>query len=264
MMSTNTSYAKPRVRWVDLRAYQSWEVIKELLLPAPWLLLSLWATTNGWYLMTIVAAFYFFLTGLRVTHNAFHYCLGLSKQVTDCVMFVLSILMLGSLHAVQYTHLLHHRHCLSELDVEGAVARQGFWEALLKGPLFPIHVHRAACLGASAKQLQWIKSELCGNLLWLLCIWFWWDSDALKIHSVLMMVAYSFSAFFAVWTVHHDCDHESWDNSRTLRSKWKCTLFYNMFYHIEHHLYPQVPTCHLPELARRIDNAGYKTHKPVI
>ena len=26
-----------------------------------------------------------------------------------------------------------------------------------------------------------------------------------------------------------------------------------MFYHTEHHLFPKVPTCHLPELAERID-----------
>jgi fatty acid desaturase len=29
-----------------------------------------------------------------------------------------------------------------------------------------------------------------------------------------------------------------------------------MFLHVEHHLYPQVPTCHLPTLARRLDAAA--------
>jgi fatty acid desaturase len=28
-----------------------------------------------------------------------------------------------------------------------------------------------------------------------------------------------------------------------------------MFFHLEHHLFPQVPTAHLPLLARRLDNA---------
>jgi len=180
------------------------------------------------------------------------------------VMFILSVLMLGSLHAVQYTHILHHRHCLTELDVEGAVAKQGFWETLLKGPLFPIHLHQAAWRGSNGKQKRWIQLELTTNLLWLCAIWLWWDNDILKIHSLLMMASYCFSAFFTVWVVHQDCNHNSWDNARTVRSSWKCLLFYNMFYHIEHHLYPQVPTCHLPELAKRIDAAGYKNHKPVI
>ena len=27
-----------------------------------------------------------------------------------------------------------------------------------------------------------------------------------------------------------------------------------MFYHLEHHLFPNVPTCHLPQLASRLDH----------
>jgi len=119
--TTSANCARPKVHWSDLRTYSTWEIIKELSLPLPWLMVSLWATSNAWYLLTIVAAFYFFPTGLRVTHNAFHYCLGLPKFATDSVMFVLSIFMLGSLHAVQYTHLLHHRHCLSDEDVEPVI-----------------------------------------------------------------------------------------------------------------------------------------------
>ncbi len=32
-------------------------------------------------------------------------------------------------------------------------------------------------------------------------------------------------------------------------------MTYSMFYHLEHHLVPAVPTIKLPELARRIDEA---------
>jgi fatty acid desaturase len=28
-----------------------------------------------------------------------------------------------------------------------------------------------------------------------------------------------------------------------------------MFFHLEHHLFPRVPTCHLPVLAERLDQA---------
>jgi fatty acid desaturase len=57
-----------------------------------------------------------------------------------------------------------------------------------------------------------------------------------------------------VWTVHHDCDR--WDEvARTLRHRFKSLLVFNMFYHLEHHLYPRVPTSRLPALARRLDGA---------
>lgn len=66
-----------------------------------------------------------------------------------------------------------------------------------------------------------------------------------------MLFGESFSAFFAVWTVHHDLEEKHL--ARTMRSGWKNLLTYNMFYHLEHHLFPAVPTIKLPELARRID-----------
>ena len=252
------------VQWRDLVKYQHWEIFKELSLPLPWLLLELACLWQGWYAAGLLAAFYLFLTGLRVTHNAFHYALGLPRWATDVVMFGLSLLMFGSLHAIQVTHLRHHRYCLSERDVEGSVARQGMWETLLKGPLFPWLLHREAWRFAKPQQQRWIKAELLGNVLVLGGIWGWADSSVLQAHSLLMLAAYCLSAFFAVWTVHHDCDHEGWNNARTLRSSWKSLLFYNMFFHIEHHLFPAVPTCHLPELARRLDRAGYDAHSWVI
>ena len=59
-------------------------------------------------------------------------------------------------------------------------------------------------------------------------------------------------AFFAVWTVHHDT-HNHPEIARTQRGFWKNKLTFSMFYHMEHHLFPAVPTIKLPELAKRID-----------
>ena len=39
----------------------------------------------------------------------------------------------------------------------------------------------------------------------------------------------------------------------TQRGWWKTALTYQMFYHVEHHLFPAVPTARLPELAARVD-----------
>jgi len=247
----------------DLIRYKNWQIVHELCLPLPWLLLSLFSSHLGWYLLSPIAAFYFFLTGLRVTHNAFHHALGLPRWATDVVMFVLSVLMMGSHHAIQTTHIRHHRHCLQDEDTEGQVARQTWWLTLLKGPAFPLMIHRAGWHYASPRQRRWIVAELATNALVLLLIWVVFDSTALKVHVALMMIAYGLSAFFAVWTVHHDCGTRAHDNSRTLRSRFKSLVCYNMFYHVEHHLFPNVPTRSLPELSRRLDDAGYREHRTV-
>ena len=60
------------------------------------------------------------------------------------------------------------------------------------------------------------------------------------------------TAFFAVWTVHHDTDDAAYP-ARTQRGWLRNLVSYHMFLHVEHHLFPQVPTCHLPVLARRLD-----------
>jgi len=70
-----------------------------------------------------------------------------------------------------------------------------------------------------------------------------------------MLVGQCMTAFFAVWTVHHHCDR-SHALARTMHSRIKNLLSLNMFLHIEHHLFPRVPTCHLPELSRRIDRVA--------
>jgi len=69
-----------------------------------------------------------------------------------------------------------------------------------------------------------------------------------------MIIGEFLMAFFAVWTVHHDT-HATPEFARTQRIGWKNKITFSMFYHLEHHLFPAVPTIKLPELAKRIDEA---------
>jgi hypothetical protein len=111
------------VEWRDLLPLTRREVVCETLIAAPWLAGSL----VGWHLAEtshpgfaaaalLSAFFFFFLTGL---HNAYHHALGLGRWLTDLTMVALSVSMLSAMHAIQATHLHHHRHCLDEADVEG-------------------------------------------------------------------------------------------------------------------------------------------------
>ena len=151
------------VEWKDLTYLSSGEIVKELVLSLPWLAASLWLAHAGWYFLALPASFMFFLVGLRQVHNAYHYALGLSRRGSDWVMFALSVLMLGSMHAVQINHLEHHLHCLDENDVEGASARMPAWKAVLLGPLFPIRLHANAWKKARSASFHWIVAELADN-----------------------------------------------------------------------------------------------------
>jgi len=241
----------PDVAWRDLVALTPMEKLWELTLSLPWLAASIWFYELGFWPAGLMSSFYFFLTGLRQSHNAQHYAIGLSRRTHDIVLFALSALMLASMHAVQVTHLHHHRHCLDDADVEGATARKSWWRTLAEGPLFPFRLQAAAWRLGNPRQRAWIAAE--AFVIGLIVLWAFAFSHctALQWHVGVMLVGECFTAFFAVWTVHHDCD--KCDIGRTQRGALITALSYGMLFHVEHHLFPAVPTRHLAELARRID-----------
>lgn len=242
------------VEWHDLVPLSRAEVVKELLLSTPWLLASLLIARAGGIPLAFPFSFVFFLTGLRQVHNAHHYALGVSRRATEAVMFVLSLLMLSSMHAIQVTHLHHHRHCLDHDDVEAESARMSALEALAFGPVFAFRIHAAALRLGGSRHRRWIGAELAGIGI-VLSVACWIRAPWLLYHVAAMLAGQCMTAFFAVWTVHHHCDGTS-SVARTLRSRLKSIIVFDMFYHLEHHLFPKVPTCHLAILAERIDRAA--------
>jgi len=242
------------IRWRDLLKLTPAQKIWEVTLSLPWLAASLFFHSRGEWIPGAFCSFYFFLTGLRQSHGAQHYTLGLGKRWEDVVLFVLSLLMLGSMHAVQVSHLHHHRHCLEEDDAEGSTARLSWWRALLAGPSFPLRLHTNAWrIGSQAKR-AWITAEIAG-IFFVILASISFPSLALRAHVLAMLAGESMTGFFAVWTVHHGCDAHGL-HSRTQRGRWINRLCYNMFFHAEHHLFPLVPTCHLGLLAERLDAAA--------
>lgn len=253
-----TILSDPRVRgvpWRDLTRLARGEVACELLLSAPWLLASLACAQRGWHVPALACSFVFFLSGLRQVHGAHHYTLGLPRWATEWVMFGLSVLMLGSMHAIQVNHLRHHQHLMSDEDVEALSARLRWWQALLIGPVFPVMLHVHALRVATARQRHWIAGELCANVVVIGAALVVLDTHVLRYHVAAMMAGQCLTAFFAVWTVHHDCDRYHFI-ARTIRGRLKGRLTFNMFFHVEHHLYPGVPTCRLAVLAERLDAAA--------
>jgi len=239
------------VQWKDLLPMTRREVIFELTICLPWLAGSVVCYASGWLLPGAACSFFVFLTGLRLSHGCQHYQLPVARRWQDRVLLSLSAVMLSSMHAVQATHLNHHRQCLGAEDFEGSVARQPMWRALLTGPLFPFRLHREALRLARAKKRRWIIAEIA--VVVLILGGAYWMPRALQWHVAAMVVGECFVGFFAVWTVHHHCDEKL--PYRTQRGRWINRLFYNMFLHTEHHLYPAVPTCRLHVLATRIDTA---------
>ena len=248
---TVTAYrrALATVEWRDLIRMRRRDGLVECLHPVPWLAASLLLAQASLWPLAALASFMFFLTALRLNHEAIHGNLGLGKTAHLWVLHGLSGLMLGSNSAVAFNHLRHHRHLGTAEDIEGACGRMTFWQVLRDGPRFPLDMHAAAWRLGGPRLRRRMALDLALNALLagaaLLTL-----APALLYHVGAMIVAQCLTALFAVWITHHDMADE--EVARTQATPLVNVVTYNMFLHLEHHLFPAVPVRRLGILARRI------------
>ena len=245
---------RPDIAWRDLVPMRRRDTLRELALPLPWLAAALLAAAQGWTWPAVAATFVLFMTGLRVTHGAFHRALGLRGRGNDAVMFVLSVLLGGAMHAIECTHRHHHRACLDADDVEGRIAHLGVWRALLHSPLYPFHIHAFALRHGSRRQRGWVRAELAAVVALQVLVWGVFDNAALQTITLALLFANASAAMVGIWAVHRACDAAGF-NARSSRSRVLDACVAGMFHHLEHHLYPAVPTRRLAVLAQRFDAA---------
>ncbi|HYE29107.1 MAG TPA: fatty acid desaturase [Allosphingosinicella sp.] len=241
------------VEWRDLVPMRRRDGVIECLHPVPWLLLSWGFAAYGRWAFAAAASFMFFLTALRLNHEAIHRNLGFGAAGHRRVIHALSALMLGSNHAVAFNHLQHHAHVGRPSDVEGKCGRMSGWEVLAYGPIFPVELHRAAWRRGNARLRGRMRVDFGLNAL-VLAAALLSGSAVLRYHVLVMAVAQCLTGFFAVWITHHGCHGETLV-ARTQRSRLVNFATYNMFFHLEHHVFPAVPVKRLGRLAARIDAA---------
>lgn len=240
-----------KVDWKDLRRLSRREMLIENNITLPWLLLSWLLAYFEYYFIALFFSSVFFLTALRQVHNGFHNSLGTNKFLTWFSLFSNSILMMVSVHAVKFNHLRHHKYCMGEQDYEGKAARMSWYGAMLYGPVHIFLIHSITFTKANRKYKLNAIAELCCIAVFISLV-FYFDIRLLIYHIIVMIAGEFLTAFFAVWTVHHDISGDQ-NFARTQRTGWKTRITFNMFYHLEHHLFPAVPAIKLPELAKRID-----------
>jgi len=133
----NTEVLK-KVYWKDLKNLTLIELFIENNLTIPWLLISWLLVYKEYYILALPFSAFFFLTGLRQVHNGFHNSLGTGRFLTWLSLYLNSILMVVSIHAVQFNHIRHHKYCLTENDYEGKSAVMIILRSLNK-PCYPFY-----------------------------------------------------------------------------------------------------------------------------
>ena len=81
----------------------------------------------------------------------------------------------------------------------------------------------------------------------------WPKTPALLAYAGMAIAGSWVYPLLTVYLPHHDFGDTPMTQTRTLRGRVIPALFLELTYHLEHHLYPAVPSHHLAELSRRLD-----------
>lgn len=208
-----------------------------------------------------------FVTYGSVSHDLVHANLGLPPALNRRLLSVLELLMLRSGTVYRIVHLNHHaRYPDLRNDPEGAAARFGFARSIWEGIIFQVKLGAWAWRRAPADDRRRMLAEW-GGILAILAA-----SVALlpltRIPLAYCALAYAGSwviPFVTSYLVHAPDEGEVLRQTRCYRGAFYSLVALDHLYHLEHHLYPQVPHQNWKRLARRLDpyfqKAGLKPHR---
>ena len=252
------------VKWQDLRSLTRGQIAYNVILPYPFLLLSWWFASQSWYVLACGASYLFFAAAFRQAHDGYHHSLGTGKRTTTGILLLLSVLLITSLHSIRATHMEHHRNPLGDSDIEGSLAKVSWWQAMLGGVTYRLSIYRQGLRLSSRRnqRIAYLEFGLIALVIATALVLSVFpiavpaiamSAQVLMYHILTMMLANASVGIIAVWGVHHDCDETV---ARTERNLLVNFLTFNLLYHVEHHLFPAVPSNHLPQLAKRLDTAA--------
>jgi len=207
----------------------------------------------GWWWLTPLVMFAIFVAVVTVTHDVVHRALGLGPRGTDWALLFMGLVLLESGHAYRITHLQHHRRFPHPTDdPEGYPAGMTFLGAICYGPVFLIRLWWWAW--RTGHDRAWLAVEAAAPVAALVAgVTLWSRIPGILVY-VMMAIAGSWVyPLLTVYLPHHHYGDTPLSQTRTLRGRLLPAIFLELTYHLEHHLYPQVPSHHLPELGRRLD-----------
>jgi len=209
------------------------------------------AGSRGWWpagLACAVLQSYF--TYASVSHDLVHRTLRLPVWLNEALLCIIELLSFRSGHAFRATHLHHHQRFPHNDDLEGAAAGMSWPAALLDGLTAQPRLWLWAMRHTSGTTRRWIGGEgiaiviLAGGCLL---------SPVGTAYLLIMLAGSWIYPFMTSFLPHQTGTDDPLRQTRLFRGRVVALLSWEHLYHLEHHLYPQVPHQRWPQLARRLD-----------
>lgn len=191
-----------------------------------------------------------FLTYGSISHDLVHRNLHLPRWLNEALLTAIELITFRSGHAYRVVHLHHHAHFPAADDLEGAAAAMSWWRALLDGVTLQPRLWRFA-LRRPGPHRRWVLAEGVAVLVLLaVCLA---ASRETAVYALLMIGGSWIFPFMTSYLPHDAKGADDLTQTRLFRGRVFAVVALQHLYHLEHHLYPQVPHHHWPELARRLD-----------
>jgi beta-carotene hydroxylase len=193
-----------------------------------------------------------FLTYGSISHDLVHGTLRLPRTVNETLLCAVELVSFRSGHAYRVVHLNHHAHFPAADDLEGAAAGMTWWRALLDGVTLQPRLWMFAF--RRSRDRSWIVGEGVGVLVLLIAsvAAIPWTISPI-IYAALMILGSWLFPFITSFIPHDPKGATELTRTRLFRGRILSIVALEHLYHLEHHLYPQVPHHNWPELARRLD-----------
>jgi beta-carotene hydroxylase len=238
----------------DLVQTVPWQRRRTLARPVVLVFVYAAACALEWYWLTPLIVFFIFVAIVTAAHDLVHGALGMRGASTDAWLFVTGAILLASGHSYRLTHLQHHRVFPGPDDPEGDPARMTLWQAIGYGPVFLPRLWWWSFKRASKRDRRWLVAEavwagavvVAGVVLWPL-------TPGVVLYALLVWGGAWVFPLLTVHLPHKDYGDTVLTQTRTLRGRLIPAIFLELTYHLEHHLYPQVPSHRLAELSRRLE-----------
>ncbi|MFN8041499.1 MAG: fatty acid desaturase [Acidimicrobiales bacterium] len=210
------------------------------------------AARAGWWHLALVLLVAVFPAMVAAIHDLLHRSLGLGPRANRWWLSVLGILVLQSGHAIQATHAAHHRRFPAADDPEAYVSRMSIPRAILEGPVYPVRLWAwARCQPTSPRRR--ILGETAGHVvLGVGCLVAIPISPIPFVYAAAMCLACSLFPAVSVNLLHREGAPDELAGTRTVHGVVLPLVTLGSGYHLEHHLYPRVPSPHYGRLARRL------------
>ncbi len=211
-------------------------------------------TAHGWWPVAFACPVLLsFLTYGSTSHDLVHRNLRLPAWLNETLLTTVELLAFRSGHAYRTVHLNHHASFPDTDDLEGAAAQMRWWRALLDGVTLQYRLWFFALRRPGGNRL-WVMVEGSMALLLLAgCAVLIPVTPWPAVYAALMIAGSWVYPFATAFLVHDVGGRDELAQTRLFRGRMLSILALEHLYHLEHHLYPQVPHHNWPDLARRLD-----------